>query len=210
MKTITALAALAAAALLTAPAAHALDRGVGARATVVGQGVEAFLFPTDVDAAFILERVQLSLPMVEALVPVGDGEILAGASWYTLGQGRDFGDGSAEFDLYMLAVMVGYAHALVADEQSAVRLGGRIGTGFAGSTASTEFSDGQTRETEDDFEGTVITVGAFLAGEYMFGRHFGLQAELGLDIFHATLDEDGDRTFGWVGTYTALSGVLRF
>lgn len=207
MKTI---ATLAAATVLAAPAAHALDRGIGARATVVGQGVEAFLFPTDVDAAFILERVQLSLPMVEALVPVGDGEILAGFSWHTVGQGREFGDGSASFDIYMLALMVGYAHALVADEDSAVRLGGRIGTGFAGSTASSEFSGGDTRETEDDFEGTVISVGAFLAGEYMFGRHFGLQAELGLDVFHATLDEDGERTFGWVGTYTALSGVLRF
>lgn len=81
--------------------------------------------------------------------------------------------------------------------------------GSPGSSARSASSGGDTRETETDLDGAVISVGAFLAGVYAFGRHFGRQAELGLDVFHAPLDEDGERTFGRAGTYTALSGVLR-
>lgn len=201
-------------ALLMASPATAAPRTFGLRATLIGQGVEAWAFPENEGPVLAtVNRQQLSLPMIEALIPVGNGEILIGFTWHSANASYEFEDfeysEGVESSAYALGLTAGYAHAILADEDSALRVGGRIGTGFGGSESRVEF-DGDSESDTNDFEGSLLTVGLFLSGEYMFARHFGLQGELGFDYFSASSGDDEAESFGWLGTYTALSAVVRF
>lgn len=199
------------AALLATPALAAERSPAGIRATLVGQGVESWAFPLDEGPVLVsVDRQLLALPLIEVLISVASaGEVLIGLTFHRTHRGDDSEFGSASGSAYAFGATVGYAHALLADDTTALRIGGRIGTGTGG-TSST-FEDGDFSETVDeDYDGLLINLSLFTSGEVMFGRYFGLQGELGLNYLSASFGTDQEASVGWLGLYTGLSAVVRF
>ncbi len=198
--------------LLAAPAlAEPARQSAGLRATLVGQGIETWSFPQNegpVLATF--NRQMLALPLIEGLIPVGAaGEILVGLTFHRSSRGRESEFGSSSDSAYAFGATVGYAHALLADDVTALRIGARIGTGTGGSESTFE-EDSFSETVDDDYDGLVVNLSLFTSGEVMFGRHFGLQGELGLNYFNASFGTDQESDLGWIGLYTGLSAVVRF
>lgn len=186
------------------------NRAAGLRATLVSQGIETWVFPDDQGPVLVLDRQSPALPIVEGLVPVGDaGEVLVGFTFHRLHGSQEDEFSTSERSAWVLGAMLGYSHIVLADETTAVRIGGRIGSGTGGTSVSYE-EDGFSDSEDDDYEGFALNVDAFTAGEVMFGRHFGLQGELGINYFDASYGEGQDSSTGWFTLYTALSAVLRF
>ena len=202
--------------LLAAPAEAAAESeqpGPGVRATIWGEGLGGIVTPMPMGPALTVNYQLVSPPMLEGLIPVGVGELLVGLSYsrvsYEWKEKGDW-DESHEDSVWGLGTTVGYAYPLLTDGLNAVRLGARLGTVWGGATDKDSWGD----EADDDSEslqGTVVSVAAFLAGEYLFYRNFGFQGELGLTYLGYFDDSKySEWSQSWWSTYTALSAVIRF
>jgi hypothetical protein len=212
MRFVSMLALVLGLSLSSAPGALAGD-SIGVRATVFQQGTNVYSFaPRMVEIVSPITVLPLGAPLVELLVPVGGGDLLIGTTFHRNSYSFDQYGQSAEGTLTGWIVSVGYAAKLVGDDRGCVRAGGRLGMALMGKV-KTEYD--YSYEEYDYFDSgsdtsnidSMINATAFLAGEMMPSKHFGLGVETGLSVIVLGVDEVD---YSFVSTYAALSGIIRF
>lgn len=208
--------------LLVSNVALAETDGVGVRGTLVGQSLTTLWPMSELDGGLMWVSQCATPPMLEALIPLGPGDLLLGGSYARHAEDRESGGSSYEDSssrsMWALAVSAGYAFNLIprADKLGAIRLGGRVAYlfgGFSHSYKSSYGGDTYTDDSDESIPGTQVMGSVFLQGEYLFFANFGLQAELGLSLLYddnAAGRTDGNESNSFLNSYTALSAVFRF
>ena len=192
----------------------------GGRVTLWGSGflMGGILMTSGPGAALVFETSQLSVPLVEIMVPIGSWSLMAGFlySWASESfYGRGLEDRPEQAFFRATGGTLGATRQILASGGSSVSIGGRVG-----------LADSRVRDvTRGSAEGpeTMATDGPntcvgdlFVVTEYLFASHVGLQGEIGVSFLMRLASEERssgvDETLStyWFFPYTAISGVLRY
>lgn len=208
--------------LLTSNLAFAGTDRVGVRGTLVGESLTTLWPMSDLEGGLMWLSQCATPPMLEALIPLGPGDLLLGGSYARHASDRESKDttytSSNSRSMWAMALSAGYAFNLIpqAEKLGAIRLGGRLAYligGFSDSYNESYGGDTYSDESDESIPGTQIMASIFLQGEYLFFANFGLQGELGLSLLYddnANGNSDADESNSFLNSYTALSAVFRF
>jgi hypothetical protein len=199
-------------ALVIIPMSSALAEGkdpLALRVTVFNQGTNVYVMGIGMEILSPITTLPLGVPVVEAMVPLGPGELLIGTGFHRMSISREdkHDDYKIEGSLTGWLLNVGYAYKLARAENTCLKFGGRAGLAILGKEEMEYGYDNDGGDSDSDEIDSSFQLSAFVGADYFPARHFGLAIEAGLSFVTLAFSE-WDQS--WLTLYGAFSGILRF